>query len=383
MGAFISPLKAILKKFSRDGNFASAAFLSYVSMLAMVPLIIVLLSLFSSFSTLMSVERGMIEMLLKFFVPTSAKEAVEYIKRFSHNSGALGIGGTFGLISLSYALFGSFEKVLNEIWMATKPRTFLGRILTFSNILFWLPFLLGTSFYITTKISRIAHLGGSLKLLLTLLPLFISTIGFSFSYLIIPSSKVEPKAAFVGGAVAAVLWEIAKHVFDMYTRLALSFKAFSTLYGPLIIFPVIMVWTYFSWLIVLLGAEVGFFMQYGKLKEPKDAVPDFVEAINVLIKIFKNFKEGGGPLSEEEIFKDSASFGGSLRNTIRVLEEKGIIVETENGFLPAKPPEKVSLSHLFQELSPNPTNGTIEKLLNDIKRSLEGKTLEDIIKEET
>ncbi len=376
---FLSAPRAALSKFSRDGCFASAAFLSYVSMLAMVPLTIVIFSLFTSFSTLMNAEKGMLEMLLKFFVPSSAKEAVDYIKRFSQNSGALGIGGTMGLISLSYALFESSERVLNDIWRSTRLRTFLNRILTFSNILFWLPFLLGTSFYITTKISRIPYMGSLPKLLLTFFPLLISATGFSFLYLIIPASKVETKAAFTGGVVAAAFWEIAKHLFDLYTRLALSFKAFTALYGPLIIFPVIMVWTYFSWLIVLYGAEVSYIVQHGKEEPENDTIPDFIAALEALIKIYKNFEDGGGPLPEDGIFRTSKLSRKSLRDTIKVLEKEGVIIETDAGFVPALPPEKVELSKIFERFTPPESDEGVREILTNIKSSIENKTLKEVI----
>ncbi len=375
--SFSNISKITLRKFSEDNSFTSAAFLSYVSMLALVPLLIVVLSLFSSFTSLLHQEKNMLEFLLRFLVPASAKEAVVYIKKFSERSGALSMGGVLGLVSLSYALFEASEKVFNNIWQSTRIRTLQTKILTFSNILFWLPFLLGMSFYITTRISRIPYMGSFSKLLLTPLPLFISALAFSLLYLIIPAAKVEVKAAFIGGTVAAIFWEIAKHAFDLYTKLALSFKAFTTLYGPLILFPTVMVWIYFSWLIILLGAELSYCIQYGGYTKT-NSIP-FMASIEVLSRIHRSFLKGEGALKEEDLFKETPMDRKVIAEAVRYLEKKGMIVNTEDGFLPAIPPEKLDLLSILKDAVPQSTEDGLGKFMDYIKNAIKGKTLRDFI----
>ncbi len=374
---------ACLKKFNRDGCLTASAYLSYVSLLALVPLTIVILSLFTSFSSLANVERGMFEVLLKYLVPSSAEEVISYIKKFSENSKAIGIGGVMGLISLSYALFEASEKVFNNIWQSTRTRSFLNRVLTFSNILFWLPFLLGMSFYITTKISRLPYLGAFSKLLLTPLPLLISALAFSLSYLIIPASRVEARAAFIGGTVAAIFWEFAKHAFDLYTKVALSFKAFTALYGPLILFPTIMVWIYLSWNITLLGAEVSYCIQYGDTawEEKEEKLADFLASLSILEKVYKRFLKGEGPTHEEEIYMDTGINRKVITESLLFLEKKGIVIPTEDGFLPALPPEKVDLETLFRDFTSQWAVDGVRTIVEGMLTSIRGKTLKDILKD--
>lgn len=378
---FLNATKCIVKKFNYDGCFKWAGFLSYVTLFALVPLMILSFSLFSSFTKFLIIKERLMDYLLKFLVPTSAKAVIDYINSFSAQSKALGIGGILSLIPLSYVLFEASEGALNEIWHSFKKRTTLNKIFVFTNLLFWVPLLLGTSFYLSSKITAIPYIGTLSKIFLSSFPFLISLLAFSFFYLIIPIEKIDLKAAFLGGAISSFLWEIAKHGFEFYIKNAISFRTFATLYGPFVIIPIFLFWIYLSWVITLFGAEVVYHVQFGENKILKgDYLPNFIISLSVLATISRNYIGGKRTTSEKSLTAEIKTKGHLIREILYFLEKENIIVSTNNGYLPALPPERIELSNFFQLFIPKTfQDNSVKKIIKSMNDSLKDITLKDIL----
>jgi len=61
------------------------------------------------------------------------------------------------------------------------------------------------------------------------------------------------RCAIIGGFVAALMFNLATDLFSLYIT---NFPSQQIIYGALAVIPIMFVWIYFSWLIVLIGAEV-------------------------------------------------------------------------------------------------------------------------------
>jgi membrane protein len=72
-------------------------------------------------------------------------------------------------------------------------------------------------------------------------------------YHIVPNRRVSVRAALLGSVFTGILWETAKHLFTWYVT---TFGSYSLLYGSLSAAAVLLVWTYYSAAVLLLGAEV-------------------------------------------------------------------------------------------------------------------------------
>ena len=125
--------------------------------------------------------------------------------------------------------------------------------------------------------SPLASLGALLRMLTVLVPVITTTGIFAVLFGVLPAQPLPRRAAMLAGALAAVLFEIGKNVFVWYVS---SFANFNVIYGPLAALVVLLVWLYYSSLIVLgtaaFGAEVARSTQPAAAENaasPKSAAP--------------------------------------------------------------------------------------------------------------
>jgi membrane protein len=101
----------------------------------------------------------------------------------------------------------------------------------------------------------------TLMLLVTgyVLPILLLGTAFFLLYRLVPNTEVSTTAALIGGAVAAVLWHVAGTSFTAFLSGSTRYAAIYSGFAGVMIF---LIWLYIGWLIVLIGAQVGYFHQY-------------------------------------------------------------------------------------------------------------------------
>jgi len=108
-----------------------------------------------------------------------------------------------------------------------------------------------TSYLISLTQFAEEYTPGISTFLLSLMPFLISFGVYFILYMVVPNKLVKVKDAAAGAAFAALLFEIGKKVFALYVT---SFPSYKVIYGALAAVPILFVWVYVSWVIVLLGA---------------------------------------------------------------------------------------------------------------------------------
>lgn len=100
--------------------------------------------------------------------------------------------------------------------------------------------------------------GRSLPLPLRLFLAYLLTVtGFYFLYAVLPGVRIGPSAALRAAAAAGFLWEAAKVGISLYATRVFASSVVARLYGSLSLFPVALLWIYYSWALVLFGAETA------------------------------------------------------------------------------------------------------------------------------
>ena len=249
----------LLERFKEDRIIVYSGYLSFVTLLSIVPLLAVLFSVFSLFPVFQE-WRGEVEsFVFKNFVPTLGEAIQGYLIRFVENATNMTSLGLVALFLVALLLISSIDHTLNHIWRVRKNRR---KLVSFS--IYWVvltlgPVLIGTSLLTTSYLLSITGFEENTqlavrKLFLAFLPYLGSFSSFLLIYLLVPHTRVHFWSALSGAMIASVLFEISKSAFAFYF---IHFPVYKDIYGALAIIPLLFVWVFISWVVILVGAQVA------------------------------------------------------------------------------------------------------------------------------
>ena len=81
---------------------------------------------------------------------------------------------------------------------------------------------------------------------------------FTAVYMFVPNTRVKWKPAIIGGVAAGILWAA---VGQLFTALVVYSTRLTVVYAGFAIIIAALLWTYFGWLILLIGAQLSFYVQ--------------------------------------------------------------------------------------------------------------------------
>ncbi|MFZ9140484.1 MAG: YihY family inner membrane protein [Burkholderiaceae bacterium] len=232
----------------------AAASLSFSWLLAMVPLITVSLALVTSFPVFDEIRVALQKLIVQHFLPDGVgSQLSRYLEQFVRKAASLSLVGFVFLALTATVMMLTLDKTLNLIWQVSRPRAFIKRLLIYWAAIIVGPLAAGAGTaglsWLASGHVRLFSVGGMawwdwMNLLLTWL-----TYGLCYRYL--PNTTVLMRHAMVGGLFAAVLTESAQQLFG---SLLGALPTYRQVYGPLAAVPLLLIWTYLSWWLFLLGA---------------------------------------------------------------------------------------------------------------------------------
>jgi len=254
----IQYFRYLLARMTHDRVNVNAGYLAYITLLSIVPMLTVLLSILSSFAVFADMGIVIQNFIITNFVPASGDAVHGALLEFVANTGKMtAVGGAFLFIA-ALMLISNIDKNLNYIWRVNEKRR---AVLSFS--MYWMvltlgPILVGASIAATSYVTSLSLLqnevvSGAFNTLIRKLPLILSFFAFFGLYLLVPNKKIHFSHAAAGSLVAALLFELSKKGFAAYIT---QFPSYQVIYGALAAIPILFVWVYLCWLIVLVGAEV-------------------------------------------------------------------------------------------------------------------------------
>ena len=241
------------ERFREDRLGETASSLTFTTVMALVPLFTVALAIFSALPAFANLETSVEKWLIQSLVPSEiARSVLKYLHQFSSKAGQLGWLGAGVLLATALALILTIDRKLNDIWRVRELRPFSQRVLTYWGVLTLGPLLLGGSISLTTYLFTASNgVAAGYVWLLDLFEYLVVVVALASLYYFVPNAKVRWSHAFIGGLLMAIGLEVVKRLLAMYIR---ATPTFSAVYGAFATVPILLVWLYMAWLIILFGA---------------------------------------------------------------------------------------------------------------------------------
>jgi membrane protein len=410
-GRFLLPPLRLLYCLIRDiigGQLTLRAMsLVYTTLLSMVPLIAFSFSVLKGFGYHKQAE----PLLYNFLEPLGPKgvELTDQIIGFVDNISGRLLGG-IGLLLLVYTVVSMVQKVegsFNYIWHVDRARSLARRFSDYLSVILVGPIvmvaalgMIGTisSNMIVQRLSGIEPLGTTLLLVGKLGPALLLSLLFSFLYMFITNTRVTIGAALTGGIAAGILWAIAGKLFASFVVGSTKYAAIYTSFAIVII---ALIWLYVSWLILLLGSQIAFYLQHPEymrigqrrvsaIGRQRDAM-----ALELMIRVGREFLQGTPVEDVNEIAGAMGVPGDTLGPVAESLKRAELLAVTDDGALiPGRDLATIRLYDIFEALRRAPEGSAlpqtraqpkVESLLDELKAAIRStlheRTLRDLVEE--
>jgi membrane protein len=265
--SIVSLLKPALWQWYNHNAFEMAAALAYYTLVSLAPLIIILIAIVGPFFGTAATENYIVGAIAGIAGEESAR-AVQAIVHNANQQGSGMLASVIGVVLLllgAGAVVGQLQQSLNVIFGVTpKPDidwwAFLrARFFSYAMLLA-IGFLLMVSLIITTVLSAITkYFGYLLPSLAAIWPAVdlvssfaLVTLLFALIYKILPDVHIAWRDALLGAALTSFLFSVGKFAIGLY----LGRSSVAAAYGAAGSVVTILLWVYYSALIVFYGAEI-------------------------------------------------------------------------------------------------------------------------------
>jgi membrane protein len=336
-----------ISRFVTNNDLLWASALTYTTSLSIVPVLALALSAVQAFGGA-AAFRPIIERYLAVNSPVIADQLLGLVSNVNAKT-LSSIGGATLLIT-AIATLSTVENAFNFIFQAPRGRTYLRKFSDYLSVTFTLPLILvaanSVRNHISAELPNVALLGWAVSNLMV-------WAGFLFLYIFFPNTHVRWRSALIGSFVAAVLLQIAQ---GAYLNFQYGFRAYRAFYGALATIPLLLVWIYMNWAIVLFGGEVVVAVQRGPNGFNLDQrSPNFLRAVTLLVglRLAERMRGKVAAVSSHSLSAELGVSEHALMPIVRRLIEAGLIVEAAGGgagaglFL-AREPSHVTLHQLFE-----------------------------------
>jgi membrane protein len=396
---------ALIRDWLRGEITVRAMSLAYTTLLSVVPLLVF------SFAILKSLgARGDLKFIIsQFFAPMggAADQLTESVLQFVRNMRS-DLLGAIGRIFLVYTVITTIQKVetsFNFLWRVDQPRSFLRRFTEYLAVMILGPILLAVALGLLASAERspfalwvdgIKPLAWILSAVGKILPYVIVTIIFTFMYVFIPNTKVQIRAALIGGITSGIVWALVGKLFTAFIVYASSLVA---IYTGFAIVLTTLIWVYLSWLILLIGAQLAFYLQFPQyLRHGQEAFEltgrDREQvALSIMYLVGRDYSAGKGSWSAHALAAQLDIPSIALAPVLRCLEQNGLLLATDREqFVPGRDIGTIGLAEIFEVVralhsgrlaiairSVGPAVALLNEVESSIERPLKGRTLKDFI----
>lgn len=373
------------ENFLKDKGNLFAAGLTFFSLLSLVPILALAFAVAKGFGLDKFLEKQILSQM------ANQGEAIAKAIEFAHNllqktrgEVIAGVGVIF-LFWTVIKVFSQIESAFNQIWGVDKGRSWARKFTDYLSLFVLVPFLFisanSLSLYLSKKISlwalkSIPFITTFILPLFKLTPLVLFSLLFTLLYIVIPSTEVRFKPAFISGVIVSIFYFLLQKTMLLAQ---INLAKFNAIYGSFAALPLFVLWINWSWSLVLLGAEVAFVLQNFSSLTKRENNLSLKEKKYLCLyfwaKVGKYFleKKGAMPVSTLnhnfpvtiEDFKDIES---------RLLKAGliKVVCESEKSFLPAYSPHNLTVEEFWEILEKEGKSQSLQKV-EELENKVRGK----------
>jgi membrane protein len=381
--------------------------LVYTTLLSIVPLLAV------SFSVLkgLGYHRELEPVLYTFLEPLGERgyeltsQIMTFVERVRGD-----VLGSLGIIVLLYTTISMIQKVeesFNFVWRVAQPRSLMRRVSEYLSVMVIGPAVIVAAFGLIATFAHTSGIHALAKyepfgtLLLVfgrLTPYVLVTAVFAFVYAFMPNTRVQLGAALIGGLFGGVVWAATGMIF---TSFVVNSAGNIIIYAGFAIVIVALFWLHISWLILLLGAQLSFYIQNPQYLRPgRDEINLNASlrervALSIMYLIVSDYCSADHRWNTNRLAEHLDLPGAGLGPIVNALERaKLLLLADDETWVPARDPQTIELVEVIEAVrhdSAGPRLGKIRDVAPAVaaartaeeamRKSLKGRTVSDLVKD--
>ena len=401
---------ALLRDLAHGDLSLRAMSLVYTTMLAIVPLLAFAFSVLKG----LGFHRDLQPLLQGFLNPLGprAAELSEQIVGFVDNVS----GSTLASISIAILLFSALsmaqkvEGSFNFVWRVDHPRSFARRFGEYLSVMLIGPLVMSVAMGFTATLAsttamrqlrEIGVIGAGIEGLSALTPYVLVIVSFTFLYVFVPNTRVRLVPAAIGGVFAGVLWAGGG---SLFTSFVVSVSRTEAIYAGFAIVIVAMTWLYLSWLILLLGAQLAFYVQNSDYLPLGQRAPSASNAtrerlaLSAMLLVGRDFEKPGHGWRIESLAARIRVPRHLLEPVAAALMNAGLLTRTsEHRLVPARDLRRIEIAAILAAVrsgehdshaqADDDWNVTVMGIAENVERAIRdvlgGRTLADLVDADT
>jgi membrane protein len=370
----------VIKGIRRDNIYIKASALTYFTILSVIPLVALAFGIAKGFG-LQDELRAQI--IMQFH---NQEQVMAWILDFANTMLEEASGGWIagvGIALLFYTvgqLLNYVETTINTIWRVDETRVWYRKMTDYLAIIIMVPVIFIASSSVTvlanTKLNEM--LGQSqmmevlkpvVSFLVQLIPYILLCILATAAFLVMPNTRVKIRPAIVAGLITGIALQVLQ---ILYVQSQMGISKLGTLYGSFAAVPLLMIWAQVTWVALLVGAQLSYYMQnitrYEFEFDVQTVSPKQKKRLSLLVMhcLTDDFIKGIKPRAPEEISTDLSLPVRTVHDCLDQLRDSELVTElwdeTEDRYVyqPATDINRMTLSFVLDKMD---SSGSIHKIV--------------------
>jgi membrane protein len=396
---------ALGRDFLRGDLTLRAMSLVYTTLLSVVPLLALAFALAKGFNLHNDFE----PVLYSFLEPLGdrATEITNQVMTFVNNARG-DVLGSLGLVFLLYTVLSMVQKVeesFNFIWRVEQPRSMGRRFSEYVSVMVVGPAIIAAALGLIATLNNTRAMRyiaqyepfGTILVAIGHLTPYIMVGGvFMFMYAFVPNTSVRLRAALIGGTFGGIVWAGSGMLF---ARFVAGTSPTMVIYAGFALVIAALIWVYISWVILLLGAQLAFYVQNPQYLRPgrgeiqlNSSLRERV-ALSIMYLIVNDYQQARHRWTINSLADHLDLPGAALGPIVTALERKHLLLLADDDtWVPARDPASIQLADVLDAVrhdTAGPKLGKIRDIApaveaarcaeHALKASLKERTVSDLL----